>query len=719
MKITARADIPGLVELQLLRHGPPHNQLLSPLTDYLALCGDHPNTTLRIPLEHGALETRLRALRYFDSEQTRMDQLRETARIAAELLAKVPGLIAELSADRGDGAPFVHLSIVSRASELALFPFELAVSPDGMPGAGQSLCLQKQMPICLTRRSRNIRNNHFVWDRPIKILMVASDAGGEIPLLQHFALLRKLVDPWVGAMPIDVNDDEDPRLEVHSVLRLLTHANVEMIAETLANEVDRTGNPFTHIHVLAHGADLPETDRRSGIALHHPTRPGEIDVVDGKRLALTLGCLPDYPEEANRYQGPAVVTLATCGSADQGGVKISGASLAFELHDSGIPLVVGSQFPLTTEGSIIMTEALYSGFLVGGDPRSTIWEARRALLANLSQAPGAAESALRSAHDWASMTVYAALPDNLDHVLPAHWSKRNELRLHKWLRQMGRQMGLQTRQYFADPDAYEQWRDMARSAADEAIEFARWTRTLAHVDETIRVANSGILASAQKQIGLSYLRTACEMNADWGNADEQPADWAESGEKWLRESRNEYRRVFDIARHKTWALVQILSLDLILKGDYSLGDWTTANQLATFDQYSMDPPRCVDALTALLELELLAWLRAGLQGQSPTVLATTQDLAERVRNIYREKRDLRDAVRAAKRQFKRYLTDFAELAYFARQTPDVADAKKRLEGRLKLRSARRPADRVLKGTPGEALAAIRDLLQTFAEVEVN
>src|ERR1041385_3974014 len=110
MNLNARADTPGLVELQLLRHGPPHNQLLSPLTDYLALCGDHPNTTLRIPLEHAALETRLRALRYFDSEETRIDQLRETARIASELLAKVPGLIAELSSDAGEGAPFVHLS---------------------------------------------------------------------------------------------------------------------------------------------------------------------------------------------------------------------------------------------------------------------------------------------------------------------------------------------------------------------------------------------------------------------------------------------------------------------------------------------------------------------------------------------------------------------------------------------------------------------------------
>ncbi len=61
------------VELQLLRHGPPHNQLLSPLTDYLALCGDHTNTTLNFPLEHLSLVVRLRALRYQDSEENQKD----------------------------------------------------------------------------------------------------------------------------------------------------------------------------------------------------------------------------------------------------------------------------------------------------------------------------------------------------------------------------------------------------------------------------------------------------------------------------------------------------------------------------------------------------------------------------------------------------------------------------------------------------------------------
>ena len=35
------------VTLRAGRHGPAHNQLLSPLTQYLALCENHPAVTLQ------------------------------------------------------------------------------------------------------------------------------------------------------------------------------------------------------------------------------------------------------------------------------------------------------------------------------------------------------------------------------------------------------------------------------------------------------------------------------------------------------------------------------------------------------------------------------------------------------------------------------------------------------------------------------------------------
>ena len=41
------------ITLELLRHGPTHNQLLSPLTQYLALCQNHSAVTVRVPLRVG------------------------------------------------------------------------------------------------------------------------------------------------------------------------------------------------------------------------------------------------------------------------------------------------------------------------------------------------------------------------------------------------------------------------------------------------------------------------------------------------------------------------------------------------------------------------------------------------------------------------------------------------------------------------------------------
>ena len=69
------------ITLELLRHGPSHNQLLSPLTQYLALCENHEAVTVQIPFEHGQFLHRLSALRYEDQNgETRRFYLTDTAR---------------------------------------------------------------------------------------------------------------------------------------------------------------------------------------------------------------------------------------------------------------------------------------------------------------------------------------------------------------------------------------------------------------------------------------------------------------------------------------------------------------------------------------------------------------------------------------------------------------------------------------------------------------
>jgi hypothetical protein len=142
-------------------------------------------------------------------------------------------------------------------------------------------------------------------------------------------------------------------------------------------------------------------EARFGLAFHAEENRNEVDVVSGERLASALRC--HLRTEAGKVlSSPAVVSIASCDSANIGSVVAPGASVAHALHEQGIPMVVGSQFPLSVKGSVIMTELLYRRLLAGDDPRVTVHDLRQAL-----------HTACPEAHDWASVVVYAALPNDL------------------------------------------------------------------------------------------------------------------------------------------------------------------------------------------------------------------------------------------------------------------------------------------------------------------
>src|SRR5277367_3763140 len=91
------------VTLELLRHGPSHNQLLSPLTPYLALCGNHDARTVHVGFEHVELLRRMRGLRYHDGRAAQGAALDEVSGEVTRLLTAIPTLTAEIgAAPRGD-----------------------------------------------------------------------------------------------------------------------------------------------------------------------------------------------------------------------------------------------------------------------------------------------------------------------------------------------------------------------------------------------------------------------------------------------------------------------------------------------------------------------------------------------------------------------------------------------------------------------------------------
>lgn len=385
------------VAVEFLRHGPRHNQLLSPLTDYLAVCGDFPGGVVHVPYEHAEAQNLLDDLRYTVSSAEPSDRLavikdRAGSQLAA-MLASIPGLAGVLAGEHSQNGSITHLRVILSAAELALLPFELAKVPVGAGSVGDDwLALQPDRPLCITRHVRGVPAPTG-WPNTPRILFVSGD---DVPFEQHLDVFQRVLEPW--------RTDElrrQPDSERHWSSDLLTVIERATLDEIRAATAERS---FTHVHVLAHGAEIEgRRTSRHGIALGDR-------VVTGGDLALALAS-----SIAGEGDLPSVVTLAACDSAAQGSIVTPGGSVAHDLHASGIPLVVASQFPISEQASVPFTEAFYAGELRGAHPFETLTKVRRLLA---TQFP--------DEHAWASLVVYEALPQNFDSCLSElnYWQSR-------------------------------------------------------------------------------------------------------------------------------------------------------------------------------------------------------------------------------------------------------------------------------------------------------
>lgn len=410
------------VVLELVRPGPAHNQLLSPLTSYLALCGESSPVTLHVDFEHHRLMGRLQRLQYRagQAEVERQRELVELSEDVGKLLGDIPTLAVELATARrsvdGTSDPngdILHLRLVLSGSELSIVPFELARSPQGMPGEGIELLQQGHAPIVLTREIRRSRPHPVGLDhfpRPRLLFAYATPPGmTPVPSNEHLRVLRAALEPWIGpVMPSDPNrrkqlgpnaaPDAERLEDVKQYVRVLPEASLDAIYEACAQE------PFSHVHILAHGLEYEQAgETRHGVGLASTDGSGRPDVVNGQRLAEALGAAG--ADGVGRNQ-PFWVTLMTCDSGEQGSVLVPGGSMAHDLHANGIPWVLASQFPLTREGSVKVAEYLYPHLLRGDDPRQVLYELRRHLGVHSS-----------ANHDWASLVTYASVPPNFEETV--------------------------------------------------------------------------------------------------------------------------------------------------------------------------------------------------------------------------------------------------------------------------------------------------------------
>jgi hypothetical protein len=609
------------ITLELLRHGPAHNQLLSPLTPYLALCENHPAVTFNVPFEHNQFLHQLRALSYKIKDESRTFQLNDTARILGELLAEIPGLLAESSKGSWGEEQLVHLRLIISASELALLPFELALSPNGLPGSGQHLLLQPQLPICLTREIRRVHNNQVRWQEKPKILFIAAAPPevGAVPLDSHLLVLRRLIDPWVKFF--DETNPDERRAEIERHLHFLPNASIEAIEEACAS-----GN-FTHVHILAHGVEVKDNyDTRFSIALHNSLNPNKTEYVSGSRLATALraSTRPDNQSMAT----PTVVTLASCDSGNVGSVAGAGASIAHSLHQAGIPIVVAGQFPLSFGGSVRLVECLYEGLLWGNDPRRLLYDLRRRLYTQFQEN-----------HDWASLTAYVSLPADFEKQLDNIKIKQASESIDAAMDYADDVIGKLSNKIKGKHDA-----DAAQSGgqtgqddnqekkalvenARRKIEAAK--KRLERLYECIPEQHSeisGLLASTEKRQAEILFRASRSEILD----EETGKSYVKEHFELLEKARDYYWSSFRQKKRHAWTMVQYLSLSLILqkpedKDNNELPDksetteesnnsfdktlknlWSLAYLLSLDDVSSKDEKNRIWAYGNLIELCLLA-----------------------------------------------------------------------------------------------------------------
>jgi tetratricopeptide (TPR) repeat protein len=632
--------------LELLRHGPSNNQLLSPLTLYLALCGNHDAETVQVGMEQAEANRRIRGLRYEDGVRGAAIARVEAAEKVSCIFGDIRALLAELSSAAQRDQHLVHLRLVLSAAELSMLPFELITSPPGFPGQGQPLLLQTIAPVVLTREVRRTGATALRWPvRPRILIVIASPPQvGEVPMAAHVAAISEALAPWL------VTRDRDGLAQYITVI---PRASLARVREACA------GTSFTHVHILAHGyavADPADRELMYGLAFHAEGNDAELDVVSGSRLASAL--------RSHRADGgdgglscPTVVTVASCDSGNVGSVVTPGADVAHALHEAGIPLVLASQFPLTQRGSVVMAQAIYPRLLRGEDPRLVVHAMRQALQVDCPEG-----------HDWASVTVYAALPDDVDaEVRRARYESAKRMvdaalaRLDKAEEAISARKEAEAAAGSASvalTDAERQQKAQNQEALGRVIaELERIAPEDDHPGALLRRA--GALGSAKKRYAHTFfegplwpLLSGAVKRGDDDAPDEADVEAQRRARNHLEEARDHYKEAFQINGSQAWTLVQYLALwaaldpphppepqrpvdprdATLLPETHPLHDyeayWTTAHTIAQDNLSSLDPQKVVWAHGALLELAVLAQLLPAAHPACVNAAATAEQHME-------------------------------------------------------------------------------------------
>jgi len=619
------------IKLEFLRPGPAHNQLLSPLTPYIALCNGEGPTTLYMPFEHQQLLTRLERLRYVSygkelSEQQSDAEVHELGRILGDILSQVPTLISSLGSACCKKNQLIHLRLTTKAYEISLIPFELSLSSAGFPGSGSPLFLQSNEPITITREAESRLSTPINWNRPPRILFAFASPGNlpAVPFQDHLKALRRAIEPWVEYKKEPVDRIE----QVKKLLTVLPNASLKDIREACAK------NQYTYVHILAHGAAFDHQGHTDyGLALCDEVDSNKKNVIDGATLAFALTAKDSLEEVQAR---PTLVSLATCDSANTGTTLVPGGSIAHSIHAAGIPWVVASQFPLWMRASTITTETLYQGLFKGEDPRWLLYNLRQRLRTDCV-----------NTHDWASIVTYASIPKDFDQQVHAFSTSQRKARIDVLFDKTV------TISEISKIDRSIEDKELTNLYDDIRYELEQWQSSLtAHSSRQERAKVLGIRAASEKRIGNLCIRQ--------GNIQEATEAYQNACDF--------YKQALLVEPTNHWVITQYLSMRAVLINTEAEAEllakelknwWIAVKQTALWQYTSASSMDKIWALATRAELELLGATYDENYQRSKTKKELTRLCKELLDLI--QSADLNTfPIFSSCRQFKRYRDDWSD-----------------------------------------------------------
>jgi hypothetical protein len=245
--------------------------------------------------------------------------------------------------------------------------------------------------------------------------------------------------------------------------------------------------------------------------------------------------------------------------------------------------------------------------LWGTDPRRLLYDLRRRLYARFPER-----------HDWSSLTAYVSLPADFDSQLADVRIKRamgsiNAAMNHadEVTRRVFDRIRSKRSQAETPPSNTQEIKELLTSARDKITEAKKRLRRLLDCIPEKRSLIHGYLASTEKrQAEVLYSAT----KIPFFDPEALARDRTESFDL-LRKSRDSYWDSFLLDRSSSWAVVQYISLTLMLpqghveqpRPERDLDAlWSLAHLLSLYDLNGEEPTRRIWAHSNLIELYMLA-----------------------------------------------------------------------------------------------------------------